>query len=299
MADELKENVTTPWMQNDLTAEEISRDDQAGENTGFWILRGKGSGRDRFINLKNLRVWIQAAVDAIAYIKDNGIDGIKKALSFESDDKKTDIEAGSITFWEGANSYGLFIDDDSLHYGGPIVFEDLVTVQSKTIFTSFSEGTTLEVSGERIEKKDSDGNIVATFSNNAYFLGVDVKNTLKAGTVSTDSLVVSGGIQCNKNSDKVSIMRSLLVTGGLSIGTGASNVSIDNGVLNIGTGTSQISMGAGLVSLSELAFKPIDFNPTDPTSYPASAHPFQLSLLRYNGESHLFFSNGTKWIEIA
>lgn len=124
MADELKENVTTPWMQNELTAEEINRDDQAGENTVFWILRGKGSGRDRFISLKNLRTWIDAAALAVAFIKDNGIDGIKKALTFSAEDvhRAVSIDATGITFAQDSWLHEIAFDDGVLQFGGPTSF---------------------------------------------------------------------------------------------------------------------------------------------------------------------------------
>lgn len=90
----------------------------------------------------------------LKYIKDNGIDGIKKAFSFETGDKKTEVEAGSVTFSENGTSYGIFIEDDSIHFGGPSVFEDTVDflggIDSLTIHKDLTVNGNFNASGFKV-----------------------------------------------------------------------------------------------------------------------------------------------------
>lgn len=190
MADELKENVTTPWMQNELTAEEINRDDNAGENTGFWILRGKGSGRDRFISLKNLRTWIQAAVDAIAYIKDNGIDGIKKAFKFadESTHHALDIDANGVIITHETDTFSVFADGKKLHFDGDSVFSSNVEFAAD-----------VDCTGE-INVRDGSKTIQATLGKDIYAKGaVSCDGAVHSieGMSSFDKISASGDVKVN------------------------------------------------------------------------------------------------------
>ena len=149
MADELKENVTTPWMQNELTAEEINAYDKNGENTIFWILRGKGSGRDRYISLNQLRKWIDFTPDTINEIQKNGLKSIDGAFEFVSRSGQT------ATFSANEVRFRLAHGEEC------VVGADSITLNNKS--------SSIVITSEGVEIKNSDGSTAAKFAAGGEF----------------------------------------------------------------------------------------------------------------------------------
>lgn len=228
------------------------------------------------------------------YIKDNGISGIIGSLKFISrSGQNASVSANEILMESSSGEKAVFdsngfslIDvegtekriftegDGKFHADAPFVFD-------------FSNsGSSLEIEGDKIVLKDSEGSITATFANNGYFLGLEVKNNVKAGSVSTDTLSVDGAIQYNKGSSKVSFIKDVDSTGSISarvkmsVGAGEATCDLMNGYFD----------GLGTI------LRPRSINPFSPTSsYPASAHPYEVCAFRYNNDVFLCFSNGSEW----
>ncbi|MCQ2182955.1 MAG: hypothetical protein MJY89_06080 [Bacteroidales bacterium] len=249
MADELKENVTTPWMQNELTAEEINRDDNAGENTGFWILRGKGSGRDRFINLKNLRVWIQAAVDAVAYIKDNGISGIKKALAFVDENSMCtlNLSVRGVTFTQNIETCSISMDENELHFEGNSVFNNSVKFLSDALFEA---GVRFQEGGPSIFVNDE--GIISFLNQDGSYAPFRASSLTLSGYLKANTLNV-GGLHIladNGNYDDDFTFRQGLTVQGNQKCQG--NLTIGGGVVAYKGVSSHESLNAGTVVTSKI-----------------------------------------------
>lgn len=304
MADELKENVTTPWMQNELTAEEISRNDPDGENTGFWILRGKGSGRDRFISLKNLRTWIDAAAAAVAYIKENGIDGIKKALTFSAEGvhRAVSIDATGITFAQDSWLHEIAFDDGVLQFGGP------------TSFTGYIDGE-VDVHGsvkvkDEILVADSDTAIVHSKVTSG---GVETTGSVKGSLGSfTNGLDVFEGTYTFSQNEayirtQLALGSGLNVYGDAEIGGYLRSSSVKKNELeNLHVASadgSRVNIHNGIVHTSDYMHGKhmmVDvYTSKDRLPYLGSAPAGALACYQNGTSWKLCFWNGLNWIDIA
>lgn len=72
MTDEelLARHLKTPWMCDPLTSEEVAKNDTNGDNTVFWVLRGRGRKRDRRISFYEFSRWLQTSFKELVIKKD-------------------------------------------------------------------------------------------------------------------------------------------------------------------------------------------------------------------------------------
>lgn len=119
MADEnlREQHTSTPWMCDELDSKTLQEQDKDGLETIFWVLRGTGSKRDKFMRFSQFKKWLDAAKDVIAEIQDNGISGIKEKFTFVNESGVNAVLRESGIWFEYPESgVHVFVSKDGFGY---------------------------------------------------------------------------------------------------------------------------------------------------------------------------------------
>lgn len=119
MADEnlREQHTSTPWMCDELDSITLQEQDKDGLETIFWVLRGTGSKRDKFMRFSQFKKWLDAAKDVIAEIQDNGISEIKEKFTFVNESGVNAVLRDSGIWFEYPESgVHVFVSEDGFGY---------------------------------------------------------------------------------------------------------------------------------------------------------------------------------------
>lgn len=118
MADEnlREQHTSTPWMCDELDSITLQEQDKDGLETIFWVLRGTGSKRDKFMRFSQFKKWLDAAKDVIAEIQDNGISEIKEKFTFVNESGVNAVLRESGIWFEYPDGVHAFVSKDGFGY---------------------------------------------------------------------------------------------------------------------------------------------------------------------------------------